>query len=289
MEVKRSVYMSDLNYQEEDILTYFETAFLTNSSYNVKHAANYLTQFHYITLMNCCFKNEKFKNFCQTNDALHAELALLLKRFGYTNVALKSMDNSEFHSIFDLFLAALAMKIYYDNFAFARRSLEARNCGFKALDTACQLGLYHALIEKCRHSIKNIAKHSSAKEEIKEYLSLLINDINRLTNLYWSMGYVMAGVMLQEVGNYFLTTQNDQEQGKFFHEQAIKKFLCATLLSDAPISLQIIHSLNPEQGYLKVLEPLHVKTWQEFQQLLAKWIGEEEYARILALAKNEIH
>jgi hypothetical protein len=112
-----------------------------------------------------------------TNEEAAAENALKKQHYPYWPI--KSMDGKEQYSVLELYKAAkLYSQFFYDN----KKT--------QLLDEACKLGLYTALFRRIKDNINNVDKLD---------VPLLLTDIERMANLYWSPACIDAVVSLTQL------------------------------------------------------------------------------------------
>lgn len=279
----------ELNEQERQILENIVSAMASHLAEDIDRVIDYLVHCSYATVLKLYCKNTEIKNFCQSNTRFHNVLSKILKDYGYINIEINAMDGKERFTIFDHYMAALSMHNYYTNLVSAHYSKEIQAGAIRALDIACELGLYNALVARCKQNIKKIisVKPSDANNELS--MQIILEDDRRLSNLYWGIGYIQAGCLLQEIANFFLKVKM-KEKGVLLHEKAIKYFLCAFLLKDNAYSNEIINTFTSEERLLSLFNQndVEISSWDEVQILLNSWVEDSDYERIFLLAEKEI-
>src|SRR6185437_16491355 len=76
---------------------------------------------------------------------------------------------------------------------------EARLRCIQAFNTACELGLYQALTARCDSNTTLLLSHAASSESKEKAITSILDDTKRLSNLYWKMGYIQAGCILQKL------------------------------------------------------------------------------------------
>lgn len=282
--------MTELNEQERTILAYIEAKIDFNTDNTVSEAINYLMSLSYTVLIYISAYSDKLHHFLHFNFSMLSTMGKKLKENHYIHVPVYSMDNQEKHDIFDHYLSALMVQEYFTKLPTIRRSAEAKRLCLEILHQASELGLYNALIVQCEHKISQAKMPGlsiTAREEIIQYL---IISIKRLTNLYWSIGHLQAGSLWQSLGDYFFNKEEEKNYGIELHKTALKHFLCAFLLRNYPMSINIMDSLTQGKGLTGVAyeENSSPQTWDEFHDMIYSWVDGEQYENILSLAKQEI-
>ncbi len=286
--------MKTLSNQEKMILHFLEPKMISDGTVIETDAVNYLMKLPYDILINICNQSSQLNDFMHSASIMLSVIAKKLKSLNYIYVPIQSMDGKEQHDVFDHYLAALITQSYFINLPAARRSVKAKQFCSTMLDKACELGLYNALIIRCKQTIKKATIPGLSLVARQEIASFLTVDIRRLAHLYWSMGYLQAGSLWQEIGNYFVKEENRNEEEKNYgvalHDEAVKYFLCASLLRQHPLSRNILNALTQGRGVssLSCEEGLYFETWEDFQSMIYHWISGEQYEKILHLAEEEI-
>ncbi len=288
--------MTTLNDQEKTILTFIEpkiTAYTSGMPID-DVVADYLLKLPYDVLIAICNHSSQLNYFMHSDPRMLSVIAKKLKESNYINVPIQSMDGKERHEVFDHYLAALMTQFYLANLPTIRRSIKAKQFYLTMLDKACELGLYNALVIRCKQTMRKAVVPDLSIVVRQEIIQSLTADIRRLTNLYWNIGYLQAGSLRQGLGNYFVGGEEKNEaarnDGIALHDEAAKDFLCAFLLRQHTPSISIMNALTQGKGLasLSCEEDLHFETWEEFQSMIYDWVTEEQYEKLLHLAEREI-
>jgi hypothetical protein len=132
------------------------------------------------------------------------------------------------------------------------------------LDKACLNGLYHALAKRCEIN-RDILKNDEITDEVllSKAKKELLEDTQKLGNLYWSLGYAYACRTLLDIANHLDNKQSKIELGFykvkgeekkalkeriaeekeiFYHFAAVDVIRAAELLQE-PTSLYIMTSM----------------------------------------------
>ncbi|MDR3492123.1 MAG: DUF5630 domain-containing protein [Gammaproteobacteria bacterium] len=184
-----------------------------------------------------------FKIFIQKSDCpLTKSWPKYLKDKGFIGEAVSSLDKTMTHTLYDEYVGAF---LYSD---YLSRNEKSDKSGARfSLNMACEFGLYQALIERTKIN-KEIIK--TTEDDRKRVVSIneLLTDTKMLTNLYGSIGYFHAAMVLIDIGNYFsnLNTDASAGQAKVFHEAAAENFFSGSLLLSE-------HSFPENEKILKII------------------------------------
>jgi hypothetical protein len=118
------------------------------------------------------------------------------------------------------------------------------------LHMACDCALYGAITTRIELNCKKVKKLDSGDDENIAARNQLLEDCNRLGNLFWSAGYAFASRVMLDLGNHFSNLKNEESgalaQG--FREEAVKYYCRAEhLMNDQP-SQDIIKILYKGKG-----------------------------------------
>jgi hypothetical protein len=103
------------------------------------------------------------------------------------------------------------------------------------LDKACEKGCFHALALRITHNKLVITSGNHSPEEIKAATQTLLNDLNRLANLYWSVGHIHACRIFLQLGDHF-HKNNDAQKAATYWEESARMFYMAKLLMRLDVS-----------------------------------------------------
>lgn len=136
------------------------------------------------------------------------------------------------------------------------------------LDYACEQGYYAALRVRCdqtRAKIHEFIATAVPTKETNAQFDLLRNDLTRLGNLYWTVGYLDAACILRDMGTVYANSiakddDNSFWRDKFCEEAALNVYL-AEALSEKDISQHISHDMYDYKGGIK--EVYHYQSWND--------------------------
>jgi hypothetical protein len=266
----------DLQKRSISALKYILTKLPNQANTELLHS---ISDFPYSVLIFLCQNSPDFELLCQQNSLILKHFQQQLKAAGHPSIELKSLDGKMQYSIFELYIAASFM----NNFNSTKSSADRET----ALNNACALGLFDALLIRCmthEKILKNPAKSPAAKEQA---LKNILHDLHQITNLYLAYGYIQAGFVLNSLGAYFIEN-NDEARGITFFEESVKYFLRAFFLKDNPYSNEILSNLTHRKSLLDIFQEqnLQFENWDEAKTTFREWMG-ERYNSIESLAKSE--
>lgn len=109
---------------------------------------------------------------------------------GYPKILI-SVDGSEAHPARDIYLGIT----FFTNYTINSES--------RLLNLACEKGIYKALVKRIDDHCK-IIKNDQAKEAEKlASEAIIFADLEKIGNLYWTVGYVHAARVLLDIGDYY--------------------------------------------------------------------------------------
>lgn len=110
----------------------------------------------------------------------------------------------------------------------------------KKLDLACRCDCYNALKERSDNNLQIITSDHISEENKTAAKAVLLKDLERLGNLYWTAGYIFAANVLLKVAVYY------DKKGQDYHDvahayftEAASKYARAKLLLDEEQSIKI--------------------------------------------------
>ncbi len=282
----------ELTDKESKALEAIEAAINSNNEKVYEKLADSLATYPAELLQKFFIKSEKFKNFCLYNAKFNNAISNKLKKYKHISIEIKAMDGSENLSLFQIFIAAQLFSLYNEHLPKARQSNESRIICGKAVELACKFGLFIALIARCDNNMARLTSTSLSHEEREKCIDTILADTKRLSNLYWSYGYMQAGCILQELVEKLVSLNEEKDRIVAFYEEYIKCFLCSTLLADYEYSKEIANSLTDGSGLNTEVKKagLKIETQEDAKLLLKEWSGSKEnFERIQARAQAEIN
>jgi len=215
------------------------------------------------------------------------------------------MDGKEHFCLFELLIAVKKLSQYYDycNLPQAERTSEARLRSMQAFERAYELGLFQALKARCEENINLFLSDDVSSEDKEKALTSIVHDTKRISNLYWGIGYIQAGCILQklvektaEATSHWKDDESREEKDRMaiFYQESIKNRLCASLLEHHPESKKIELALTLGKGYVAyIMDKQGIKmptTWEEAKIKLRSWVKNNDatYERLLNAAKIEV-
>jgi hypothetical protein len=220
------------------------------------------------------------------------------------------MDGKEHFDVLDLYLSA-----YLQKTASSRDLAKQYHTDVKvALNDACQLGAYDALLVRCETSfnaIRENAKKLISSGANKDALITLLDqdttkfleDNKRLSNLYWGLGYVQAACRLYTLSQLSFQTEGgesaeneEKTRKKICIEQAVQHFLCAAALDQNDSSKMIMHNIIGEKNIFVLINEffkenaleIQLTDWPQGKLFFHQRLGQARYDDIEIQANNEI-
>jgi hypothetical protein len=127
------------------------------------------------------------------------------------------------------------------------------------LDYACEQGFYVALRERCDRTRERIKACVNSVEErnLNPDYESLTNDLTRLGNLYWTVGYLDAARIWRDMGScYANAIEKDPDNfywAETFCKAAAENIYCAEILSANEVSQHISKDLYAKKGGLQTV------------------------------------
>jgi hypothetical protein len=174
------------------------------------------------------------------------KLSAKLTESGYPGNGVTSVDGSQHYPPFTIYKSLFFFKKY------------AENHDRDMLNQACEWGLFDALVKRCE--LNQAAIKESNDSEKMTAKSELLADLDKLGNLYWSVGYIHSARILLDIANYYDQKNKEEcggttspEEGYLamatsYHEEAARNYYRAKFLLSQPISLQITALIYQERG-----------------------------------------
>lgn len=158
-------------------------------------------------------KSQKINDLFETNPYLNERWSLILKQLGYTCNNITSFDKTKKVSLFTQLKAVALLRELNKH-----PDLNSYN-SFVLLNEASQLGLFDALMMRLKYYDKKLFEMDFNKADvdaIDRQLDMVLHDANMLSNLYWSVGSLDAGITLLNVTDYFLSSKKYKEMTEQF-------------------------------------------------------------------------
>jgi hypothetical protein len=179
-----------------------------------------------------CANSQIFKDFCLKNEFSHIEIwAKLLRLQEYPGEEVVSLDRKDKLSTFDQYLGAY----FFSEYLLFRRDKKKIDPAVAELylDMACDSGLFKALVARCENNRIKVKSSTTKNAAQTDALAQIKMDAMRLGNLYWTVGYLHAALVLLDIGNYFANQQSPKTivMAHSFQKSAARKFLQARELS----------------------------------------------------------
>jgi len=236
-------------------------------------------------------QSDILRKFAESNpDIQKAWSASLLVR-NCPDIPVKGKEKEDVISISQQYLSDYYFCLYLQ----IKRADANANKKSEYLDRSSNLGSYHAMVIRTKVNYEELVSASlKLKDEEKENrISEIMGDADRLANFYGSIGYVRAGNALFKLADYFLERKihkNDKNRGKTFYEQAIKNYICGSLLEDDAYSNHLIDVLTHKQGIVSVFKEGTIKfdNWKVACAQFQSWVGTDTYKVLFDQAKKEI-
>jgi hypothetical protein len=233
--------------------------------------------------------NEIIREFCQTNSTVRTIISDKLKEFNSPNIDVISKDKLESHTILDHVFGYHLM----DAFVSQKRDDSSGQSRANILRDACAIGSYHGLVIRCKFNLValNNSAITSDAEKKQKVLEKILVDCDHLSNLYGAIGYIRKAIVLLELSLCF-DTQNDKDRMVIYKQQAIKNFVCASLLQEDKYSNALIDSITNGAGVSSLFadtnNEFQLGDWVAAKVLFQESIGKDAYAMLERQANSDI-
>lgn len=203
-------------------------------------------------IFRLCENSAIFKDFCQNKNLPHTALwSAILKEIGYLGDEIQSVDRSESCSVFNQYVGAFLLKEF--KLFQEKKKNTPTLLAYHFLDTACLLGGSDALTIRCSLNQDKIKNPTVLESEKSMALNQLNQDLSRLGNLYWTIGYLTAALISLDIGQYYDSFNQEDCWGiaAAFQKQSAENFLWAKELSlykALPQNAKIITTMCGESG-----------------------------------------
>lgn len=228
----------------------------------------------------------------ETNDYLNTCWSAMLAQLEYPSIPIESFDGQKKISLFSQLKGAFLLSEL-------NKYPDLRNPNALAmLNKACEIGMFHALIQRLNYFTGIIMQSDGIKrdqEELDTYIQYILNDVHRLSNLYWAIGCIDSALILFNVVNYYFEKSDYKifierffATAKTMHfswmtaytdkntpypirilEAAVENLYIARLLTDYPQSKEISDQITHGRGLLAGHEE-HFTNSDELQKLVMK-------------------
>jgi hypothetical protein len=269
----------------------------------IEEVISKLKKFSFLHLLKMSQMDKSFLEFCRKNEMFHSLLVADLKDASkagesgafHPTAGMVSLDGVQTFSVFDFYLAA-----HFENVALNRGLSQQYKIPSKsALDYACELGLYDALLVRSQINFEQIKKsladssNTTNVNMMDSALKLIISDSDRLCNIYRELGYIQSALRF-----YALSTQPfAKEQQDAFLDRAIKNMLCADrLIGKDSISADIKQNILGNDSVMPLLQVFlqdnnidqPVSQWEDLKYFLSNLIGKDRFAVVEKQAAVEL-
>jgi hypothetical protein len=213
----------------------------------------------------------------ESNAYLNEKWSDKLKSLKYPYLAIVSFDRTTIISPFSQLKGAFLLSKLGDNPDFNHPD------SFVILNQACEIGMYHALVQRLNFHSELIEQKQGSKsnqEEIENHIQVILHDAHKLSNIYWAIGCIDAAIILFNIVNYYFDIPaNKFSIDRFFApaernqfswirqydnthcpvpltilKAAVENIYIAHLLSDYPPSKQISDQITQGRGLLVELD-----------------------------------
>jgi hypothetical protein len=269
---------SSLSQPQKKALAEFEKIFASGSKEEKIAFAKALRLYAPEDIYQLTAASDGFKRFCKEYEIHYLpQWSEMLKEMGYFGFEIQSTNKKESFGVFNQYIASYLFALKQEN----------------SLDKACDLGLYHALIERCSYNLKTIPslrdnQRSKAQEQ-------LLTDSERLANLYSTLGNLHACFNLISLGDFY-QNQNETEYAalsKLFFEKAVVYFICAEKLFSDTMSQNIIKTICENNNLTLVdLFGSHFKSFESAKEnYILAFIDNDinKYFKLADVAKTKIN
>jgi hypothetical protein len=207
------------------------------------------------------------------------------------SIVIHSKDAKEHLSPYDLFIGLS----FYQSFL----TLNVRDVKrVEALNKACDVGLYAALIVRIKTHV-SVIKNQGLQPKGEEEFNKLLNDTKRLSNLYWRLGYLQAAYTFRDISNHFYDLHlalidTDAElilqKAQLFGQLAVHHFLCASFLVEHPTSKEIWQNIPDGKMIDSSIEQQdQMQVWMDNQNaIFLEKLGVELFEKIYIEAQQDV-
>ncbi len=211
-----------------------------------------------------------------------------LKFLGYPYHEIVSFDKADKLTLFSQLKGAFLMSEFNNN-----PDLENPEA-MVILNKACDIGMFSALVKRLKFYSNMLAKESSSavtQKDIKTCMEFILKDVQKLSNLYWTIGCIDSALILFNVVNcYYAMQGHKQSVEQFFmapkfswldeydHESpypitvlkvAIENLYIAQLLCQVTPSKRIIDEISHGKGLFSSLEQ-SFSSFEELQSMVVR-------------------
>lgn len=196
--------------------------------------------------------------------SLTDKIAGKLEQGSYPSQDIISVDSKEKIPMFAHYMGSLLLK-YFQN-------QDDKNDAI-FLDEACMKGLYHALLMRVNVALQLVnipfGKNHNEREQWIAAIYLSINsDLDRLSNLYWGLGYVSAVAMRFKLIDQLNSSPNQAVRIYNALVKIVEDFAKAEALGEYTISIELATAIFPENGMLAGFEEGSVHDWESAKEYL---------------------
>lgn len=225
----------------------------------------------------CAMKGSReFLAFCKEEKMPHTRAwSTYLQTYFYAGRAFHSIEKGITCSVLDQYVGSFLYKMYKDLTKESHRDLEVEALFLKL---ACSTRLFQALSERCKVNANTLISGEATPEVLAAANAQLEEDANLLGNLYWSVGYLEAALILLDVGNYYANNGMDAAALQK-HKMAVEFFLRAREIhkhSPLPENDKTVFTICQKRS----LEEVHGSNWKAAENFFFKHIDQTMLDRI---------
>lgn len=212
-----------------------------------------------------------------------------LKTLNYPSHEITSFNKSEKISLFSQLKGAFLLS------ELAKHDNPLASTAFPILKKACDIGMFQALIKRLNLFCNALSKLKSIPEN---YLTVILNDVARLSSLYWTMGCIDSSLIIFSVLNpMFQNPAHKLTIERFFIPASVNRFSWLQKYDDGakpyPISLLEIAVENLYIARLLRDTPESKRIIEQLSQSNSEFAGFDEeietYSDIQNLAMKKMH
>jgi hypothetical protein len=234
--------LSVLSDQEEKILAAILNKLKSGSVKDSERAQviQYIADYPVDLLYKLSVKNSSVNDLLESNEYLNKAWASMLKDLGYPYHPITSVDGKVTLSLFQQLKGAYLLSEFQKNPDF--RNFNSASI----LNKACEIGMFQALILRLNNLSESIARNNGDKadpDRIDTNIRQILQDAQKLSNLYWSIGSLNAAQNLFKVTNYFFKKEEHTSTiERFFLPAKANKFSWSGKYNDkdSPYALEAL-------------------------------------------------
>lgn len=186
--------------------------------------------------------SKMINDFMESSEELNKHWANMLETLEYHSHPIESFDGEIYLSRLSQLKGAFLLSELQKNPDLSHHA------SFAILNKACDMGMYHALVQRMNFYADKIKNRKSKKlddETIETYVQYLLRDMDKLSNLYWAMGCIDSAITLFSLVDYYFDLPGHKiTVERFFMPMAVNKFSWSTSYDskECPYPIRIIEA-----------------------------------------------